>query len=318
MKKLYINDLKSGDLVNNYFIIAEKHISKKKDGNSFLNITLSDKSGTIKAVMWDNADETNLKTEKGSPYKVSGTVSEYRNSLQFIINKIEKTDPEDIDYSDFLPSTKHNTDDMFDRLLNILQSVNEPNLKLLLNSFFTDKVFIKSFKLAPAAKHMHHAYLGGLLEHSLSTAMLADKIATHYKGINRDLLITGAILHDIGKITEFEYTTNIDYSDKGRLFGHIILGVEMISDKISNIKSFPDELEKLLKHMIISHHGLREFGSPETPKSLEAVLLNMVDDIDAKITGIRQFVDNHKEDGSSWTPYHRPLERFFYKGRHNL
>ncbi len=315
MKKKMITDLKSGDIVNDNFIIAEKSISKKKDGNSFLNITLSDKTGTIKAVMWDNADETNLKIQKGTPYKVSGNVSEYRNSLQFIIKKIEEINPQDLDYSDFLPSTQHNTDDMFDRLLIILQSVNEPNLKLLLNSFFTDEIFIKNFKLAPAAKHMHHAYLGGLLEHSLSTAILADKISGHYKGINRDLMITGAILHDIGKITEFEYTTHIDYSDKGRLFGHIVLGVEMITDKINNIKSFPNELEMLLKHMIISHHGVREFGSPETPKSLEAVLLNMIDDIDAKITGIRQFIDNNTEDNSSWTPFNRPLERFFYKGR---
>jgi 3'-5' exoribonuclease len=182
----------------------------------------------------------------------------------------------------------------------------------LLYLFFNDENLKEKFKKAPAGKKMHHAYLGGLLEHSLSVGLLADKIAGHYKGIDVDILKTGAILHDIGKIEEFNYRLFIDYSDSGRLLNHIIIGAEMVSDKIKAIPDFPEEKALLLKHMIISHHGTREFGSPEPPKTIEAVLLNYLDEIDSKVVGIRDFMAN-KGTVSGWTPYHRMYARYFYK-----
>ena len=177
--------------------------------------------------------------------------------------------------------------------------------------------FVEKFKKAPAAKIMHHAYIGGLLEHTLSMCFLADKIAGHYSGLDRDLLIAGTILHDIGKIREFEYELSIDYSDEGRLLSHIVIGLGMIDEKIKGIKEFPDNLALLLRHMIVSHHGARDFGSPEPPKTIEAVLLNYIDEIDSKVSGIREFMASD-ETGGNWTKYHKILERHFYTGGNGI
>jgi 3'-5' exoribonuclease len=184
----------------------------------------------------------------------------------------------------------------------------------LFSAFWADGDFVASFKRAPAAKYMHHAYLGGLLEHCLSMASLAEKLARHYSGIDADLLVAGAVLHDIGKIREFDCGVQIDYSDEGRLVSHIVIGVEMLNEKLRTLPSISPERAHLLKHMIISHHGVREFGSPEPPKTIEAVLLNYIDEIDAKVNGIRQFMAREDPD-ASWTSYHRLLGRHFYTGK---
>jgi 3'-5' exoribonuclease len=174
---------------------------------------------------------------------------------------------------------------------------------------------VRDFKRAPAAKNMHHAYLGGLLVHTVSMVFLADKIAEHYRGggIDRDLLIAGTILHDIGKLREFEYKYKIDYSDEGRLLSHIVIGLKMIDEKLDKLQNFPKNLEILLKHLVVSHHGSREFGSPEVPKTIEAVLLNYVDEIDSKVNGIRDFIAQ-ENSGENWTSYHKMLGRHFYTG----
>ena len=187
-------------------------------------------------------------------------------------------------------------------------------LRELFEAFWHDEKFVNQFIHAPAAKQMHHAYIGGLLEHTLSMALLVDKIAGHYGGIDRDLLLAGAILHDIGKIREFEYNSKIDYSDEGRLVNHIVIGIQLIEEKLGVLNDFPKEHAILLKHMIISHHGSREFGSPEPPKTIEAVLLNYIDEIDSKVNGIRDYMAA-EDPNETWTSYHRLLERHFYKGK---
>jgi 3'-5' exoribonuclease len=179
--------------------------------------------------------------------------------------------------------------------------------------FWSDPELTARFKRAPAAKMMHHAYIGGLLEHCLSMALLADKVARHYSGVDRDRLMVGAVLHDIGKVREFDYRHRIDYSDEGRLVGHIAIGLEMIDEKIRMVKDFPEEERRLLKHMIVSHHGQQEYGSPEPPKTVEAVLLHYIDEIDSKVNGIREFIAAQSEE-EPWTPYHRVLGRHFYRG----
>jgi 3'-5' exoribonuclease len=219
-----------------------------------------------------------------------------------------------IDPSDFLPQTSRDIEGMFKRLVKRMDSITTDYLKALIDAFFKDKEFVNKFKTAPAAKKMHHAYIGGLLEHTLSMTSLADKIAGHYSGIDRDLLIAGAILHDIGKVDEFEYQFKIDYSDKGRLLNHIVIGLKMVDEKLSEIKHFPEDQMLLLKHLIVSHHGTREFGSPEPPKTIEAVLLNYIDEIDSKVNAIRDFIASEDPD-ETWTSYHRLLERHFYKGK---
>jgi len=187
-------------------------------------------------------------------------------------------------------------------------------IRRLIQSFWNDAEFVKRFKAAPAAKKMHHAYIGGLLEHTLSMTLLAEKLAGHYSGIDMDLLFAGILFHDVGKIREFEYQYRIDYTDEGRLLSHIVIGLEMLEDKIRAIEGFPDHTAVLLKHLVVSHHGTREFGSPELPKTIEAVLLNYIDEIDSKVNGIRSFM-SAESSSESWTPYHRLLGRHFYIGK---
>jgi 3'-5' exoribonuclease len=316
MKKQFIADIKAGDWVDDIFVLSEKILSQKRDGDNFLNVTISDKTGTLKGVVWDNVNQIATSITSGDFVYVNGSVSEYKGTLQVVIKKMEPFPTDRINPSDFLPKTSRNIEEMFERLVKRANSITTDYLKALINAFFKDREFVNKFKTAPAAKKMHHAYIGGLLEHTVSMASLANKIAGHYGGVNRDLLITGAILHDIGKIDEFDYQSKIDYSDKGRLLNHIVIGIKMVDDKLSGINNFPEDQMLLLKHMIVSHHGTREFGSPEPPKTIEAVLLNYIDEIDSKVNAIRDFIASEDPD-ETWTSYHRLLERHFYKGKRN-
>jgi 3'-5' exoribonuclease len=316
MKKYFITDIKAGDLVDDIFVLSEKNLAQKKDGNNFLNVTLSDKTGTIKGVVWDNVDQITAGVNSGDFVYVKGNVNEYKEALQLVIKNMETFSANEINPADFLPMTPRNIESMFERLVKITASVKPDYLNQLIQAFWNDREFVREFKTAPAAKKMHHAYIGGLLEHTLSMVSLAEKVAGHYGGIDRDLLIAGALLHDIGKTKEFEYQFKIDYTDQGRLLNHIVIGIEMIDEKLSGIKGFPEDQLVLLKHMIVSHHGTREFGSPEPPKTIEAVILNYIDEIDSKVNGIRDFMA--KEDPNEpWTSYHRVLDRHFYKGKHS-
>jgi len=315
MKKLFVNTIKAGDAIDEVFVLAEKFLSRKKDGNNFLNVTLSDKTGRIKGVVWDNVDDVGLNVSSGNFVQVKANVSEYRDTLQLVIKSMIACPVESVDPADFLPVTALNVDDLFERLVKKTESLQNDHLKQLFNAFWEDKAFVRDFKRAPAAKNMHHAYIGGLLVHTVSMVFLADKIAEHYRGgaIDRDLLIAGAILHDVGKLREFEYQYKIDYSDEGRLLSHIVIGLKMIDEKLDKLQNFPKDLEILLKHLVVSHHGSREFGSPEVPKTIEAVLLNYVDEIDSKVNGIRDFIAQ-EDTGENWTSYHKLLGRHFYTG----
>ena len=315
MKKQFVNMIKPGDTVDEVFVLAEKILSQKKDGNNFLNLTLSDKTGRIKGVVWDNVDDINLKVVSGNFVRIKANVSEYRDTLQLVIKSMEVCSIESVDPDDFLPVTALNVDDLFDRLMKKTEAMQNDHLRQLFNAFWDDKDFVRDFKRAPAAKNMHHAYLGGLLVHTVSMVFLAEKIAEHYRGgsIDRELLMAGAILHDIGKIREFEYLYKIDYSDEGRLLSHIVIGLQMIDEKLEKLQNFPKKMEVLLKHLVVSHHGSREFGSPEIPKTIEAFLLNYVDEIDSKVNGIRDFI-SQEDSVENWTSYHKLLGRHFYIG----
>jgi 3'-5' exoribonuclease len=304
-------------VVDDIFVLSEKVLSQKRDGNNFLNITLSDKTGMIKGVVWDKVDRITAGITSGDFVHVVGGVGEYRGALQVVIKKMAPIPADRVDPSDFLPQTSRDIEGMFDRLSKITDSIKTEYLKRLVEAFWKDEAFVRKFKTAPAAKKMHHAYIGGLLEHTVSMVSLADKIAGHYSGVDRDLLLVGAIFHDIGKIDEFEYQFRIDYSDKGRLLNHIVIGLKMVDEKLSKIEQFPEDQALLLKHMIVSHHGAREFGSPEPPKIIEAVLLNYIDEIDSKVNGIRDFMAAEDAD-ETWTSYHRILERHFYKGKKSV
>lgn len=312
MKKQFIKFIKSGDFLDDIFVLSEKNLSQKKNGENFLNVLLSDKTGNLKGVVWDNVDQINAGLSSGCFVHVKGNVNEYRGNLQLVIKKMSEISAGGVDQTDFIPITNRNIDNMLDRLLKITASIETGYIRKLLEAFWNDAEFMVKFKKAPAAKKMHHAYIGGLVEHTLSMALLAEKIAGHYSGVNNDLFLAGAILHDIGKIREFDYRFKIDYSDEGRLLGHIVIGLQMIDDKLKEIKDFPENQAFLLRHMIVSHHGLREFGSPELPKTVEAVLLNYIDEIDSKVFGIRDFIAS-EDPNETWTSYHKVFGRHFYK-----
>ncbi|HID30761.1 MAG TPA: HD domain-containing protein [Desulfobacterales bacterium] len=313
LKKTFVNIIEPGQTVDDIFVARDKQLAYKKDGAPYLTLSLVDRSGAMKAVAWDNVHAMSKAFASGDYIRVKGSVVEYRDALQLVVRHLERREASEIDTRDFLPATERDVDRMIDQLIQISQTVENKHLSRLLAAFLDDREFVGLFKIAPAAKKMHHAYLGGLLEHTLSIARLIQAIAGHYKGIDQDLLLTGGILHDIGKIYEFSYETHIDYSDEGRLLNHIVIGVEMLERKIAGLSDFPRDLALVLKHMIVSHHGTRDFGSPEPPKTLEAIILYYMDELDAKVTGIRAFMEAEDPE-AAWTSYHRVFERFFYKG----
>ncbi|RJQ86183.1 MAG: HD domain-containing protein [Desulfobacteraceae bacterium] len=312
LKKKFVADIAAGDSIEEVFVLAEKNSALRRDGKPFLTVVLADKSGQIKGVVWDNV-EMALCAAAGDFVQVHATANEYRGALQLVVRSLTAVPAASIIPADYLPVTTRDVELMFNRLRALSETITAPYLKALLGAFWNDAELVQQFKCAPAAKTMHHAYVGGLLEHTLSMALLVDKIGGHYSGVDRDMLLVGAVLHDIGKVRELSYTHRIDYTDEGRLLSHIVIGVEMVDAKIRTIEGFPQNLAAMVKHMIISHHGVREFGSPEPPKTIEAVLLNYIDEIDARVNAIREFIAA-EQTGSPWTSYHRLLERHFYKG----
>jgi len=243
---------------------------------------------------------------------VKGKATSFQEHLQLNITHIERLAEETIVLSDFFPMAEKDINEMFQALTQISQEIKDQHLSRLLNLFWKDETFIERFKMAPASTWLHHTYLGGLLDHTLSLVRLVIKNANHYNGLNLDLLITASILHDLGKVDELSYRRTFDYSDEGRLLGHIILGLEKVEDKIRQVADFPKELSTLLKHLLLSHHGQYIWGSPKRPMTLEAVMLHYLDDMDAKINGIQQFLKKQPPDGSRWSGYHRIFEQYFY------
>jgi len=314
-KEIYLKDIKQGDRVASTFLAAEKNMAFSIKGAPYLNVRLKDKTGELDGKIWDNAMEFDQQFKKGDIIYIEGKAANFKNSIQISIVKVQKSAWEDIDPSDYLPAVKGDIDVMFNDLLAFIENIETQPLQKLLHSFFQHEKTAELFKKAPAAKGFHHIYLGGLLEHTLSVVRLLEKVATHYPDLKKDMLITGGMLHDIGKIYEFSYDTIIDYSNEGRLIGHIVLGVQMLDKEIAAIADFPPQTAMELRHIILSHHGEFEFGSPKRPKTLEALVVHYIDDLDAKFNAFQTFMaDSHNGD-SGWTTYNRFLERFLYKGK---
>jgi len=313
MKKVFIKEINENDKVKSIFLVKRKSISFTKAGTPYLNLTLIDKTGEVNGKVWEKAEKLAKIFQKDDFIKIKSTAVTYQNSLQLNISSIIPLSPSEIDITNFLPQAKNDIEQTFLKLKAIIEEVSNAHLKKLLDLFIADDQLIRLFKLAPAAKKMHHVYLGGLLEHTLSLSNLILQISKHYEGLNVDLLLTGGILHDIGKIHELTYSRSFDYSDSGRLIGHITLGVEMINEKIRLIPDFPQELAVELRHLIISHHGEYQYGSPKRPKTLEALILYYLDDLDAKVEEIQSFIQREEENQSKCAGYHQMLERYIYK-----
>lgn len=249
---------------------------------------------------------------------VSGQAQAYKGVVQLRIDNLKRVDESEVDFSQFVPSTTGDVKLMAKEVMKIAGSLENPFLKELLLSIFGQRSLMADFQKAPAAKAMHHAYIGGLLEHTLAVARLAEQACSLYPSLDRSLLLAGALLHDIGKLTEFDFASfPFDYSDKGRLVGHMVLGIEMIQEKIDAISGFPEELATQLKHLILSHHGRHEFGSPALPMMAEAFVLNFIDDLDAKMNYMDRLSQKVDGEGYQWSEYQRNLERFLFVKGHS-
>ncbi|NVN99339.1 MAG: HD domain-containing protein [Geobacteraceae bacterium] len=315
MRKVFVKDIKDRDQLREVFLVKEKITAMAKNGKPYMNLKLMDKSGDVDAKIWDNVDEISGRFEKNDFLELSAKASVYLGKMQLVISDLRKVPEEDVELADFLPQTERNIKEMEGELAALIGTVANDWLKKLLECFFTDPDIMGLYRVAPAAKGMHHVYIGGLLEHSLAVCALVDSVVPLYKGLNRDLLIAGALLHDIGKVREMKFFRSFDYSDEGKLIGHITIGVEMIHERVCKIDGFPPELAMHLKHLILSHHGQYEYGSPKRPKTLEATILNYLDDLDSKINGIRTHINKENELQGNWTSYHRLYDRYFYVDR---
>ncbi|MEA2014473.1 MAG: HD domain-containing protein [Thermodesulfobacteriota bacterium] len=313
-KNIYVKDINAGDRVSDIFLVTEKNMAISQKGNPYLNLKLRDITGAIDGRVWDRAAEMNNIFQTGDIIHIQSNAVSFRDVIQLSISKISVINDPAVSPADYLPSTKSDISEMFESLMSIIGTIGNPHLKALLELIFEDEEIADSFQKAPAAKGFHHAYIGGLLEHTLSVTQLLDLVADHYQQANRDLIITGGILHDIGKIYELSFKGSMNYTDEGRLIGHIVIAVELVDKKTASIEGFPSQLALELRHILLSHHGTLEYGSPKRPKTIEALIVNFIDDLDAKMNAFSGFI-NVSVNESNWTPYHRLLERFLYKGQ---
>jgi 3'-5' exoribonuclease len=313
MKSPYIADLQPNQIATGVFLVSFKDIRTKKTGEPFLNLTLCDRTGDVDAKMWDNADKVMDTFERNDFVRVKGLPQVFQNRLQFTVHTLVRVSESDVDYTDYFPASERNAGEMFAELLGIVGSIQNAHLKALLEAVFADESIARRFQQAPAAKTIHHAWLGGLLEHVLSLCNLARTVGPHYPFVDTDLLLTGAILHDIGKIEELSWERGFSYTDSGQLIGHIVQGLRIIDEKARAVPGFPPRLKTLLDHMIVAHHGELEFGSPKVPLFAEALLLHFLDNLDSKLDAIRRATLKDRQIEGTWSSLVPGLDRYVLK-----
>lgn len=315
MKSRYISDLREGDTVVDVFLIATRQCANTRTGDPYLRFTLADKTGNITAIKW-NASQSEIDLASAADYvEARGRVSDYQGQLQIKLDAINKPSGK-VEPGDFLAVTTRDIDQMFAELQDILSNVTNPQLKLLLKAFFEDKRTCDMFKEAPAAVRVHHAYIGGLLEHTLNVVKSSDALAQLYPEVDRDILLTAAALHDIGKIQEYEWSTAFRFTEAGHFIGHVVGGAMMVKAAADRIEGFDSLLSLAVQHAILSHHGHKEFGSPKQPKSIEAMIVHVADELDADIAMYRNALEDSaaENDWSLFTKKHFFLDRPLFKG----
>jgi 3'-5' exoribonuclease len=311
MKEFFISDCPQQEnrIVTSSFVVASKQVKAKKNGEPYLALILADRTGQIEAKMWDNVEEFIDVFEQDDFLKIKGLVNKYKNRFQLTIHKLRRMEEGDIDFPDYLPKTKKDIGELWRTLTEFVATFQNPHLKALVELFMADAEIAERYRNAPAAKTLHHAYIGGLLDHVVSLFHSCDLICRNYPQVNRDLLLTGAFLHDIGKIQELAYNRAFSYTTRGQLLGHMIIELEMLQTKLAKLPDFPPELKTLLEHLIISHHGQYDFGSPKLPMFPEALMLHYLDDLDSKMEAIRAHFEREAELEGPWTSYNASLGR---------
>lgn len=313
--KTYIEDIREGEEVVSVFLGDEIRLGQTRGGKPFVGLKLKDRTGRMEARVWDEAEAFFNTFKNGDVLRVRAAAESFQGQTQLKILKAQPVDPAEVDPADFVAASPFDVDTMFADLADTVAHIQNADLRGLMEDILNDPGLAGPLKKAPAAKRFHHAYAGGLLEHTLAVAKSAVALGALYPVLNTDLLVVGAMIHDLGKIREFQLGLAGDYTDEGRLLGHLVLGVEMLEEKLAGRPDFPAELGLLLKHLIVSHHGEYELGSPKKPKILEALALHHLDDLDAKMNGIGGFVARHADEETGWTDYNRLMERFFYRPR---
>ena len=322
LKTQFVRDLKDKDQVQNPFLVKTSSVGLDKNSKPFMNLILMDKTGEVEARVWDDLSRHGGQVNADAFIWVEGKVQLYQGRRQVVVKSIQILREDEVELNEFLVEARLNAETLYKELLQFVHSMKDPFYKALAESVLIDDAEIVSkIKRAPAAKSVHHAYPVGLLEHMLSVTGLLDKISSHYGSfLDRDLMFLGGFFHDIGKIWELSYDRVVDYTDEGKLIGHLVMGVELVERKINVLEAqvgrlpgaFPLEKRLLIKHVILAHHGQYEYGSPKRPKCLEALLVHYVDDLDSKVNSIRMFVEKD-ESASRWTGLNKQYERYFYK-----
>ena len=311
MKEFFISECSQQEnkIVTSSFVVASKQVKAKKNGEPYLALILADRTGQIEAKMWDNVDDFILSFEQDDFLKIKGLINKYKNRFQLTIHKLRRMEEGEIDFADYLPKTTKDIGELWQTLAEFVATFQNPHLKALVELFMADAEIAERYRNAPAAKTLHHAYIGGLLDHVVSLFCSCDLICRNYPQVNRDLLLTGAFLHDIGKLQELTYNRAFSYTTRGQLLGHMIIELEMLQAKLAKLPDFPAELKTLLEHMMISHHGQYEFGSPKLPMFPEALMLHYLDDLDSKMEAMRAHFEREAELEGPWTSYNASLGR---------
>ncbi|MFN0197742.1 MAG: 3'-5' exoribonuclease YhaM family protein [Planctomycetaceae bacterium] len=322
MTRQFVNELTDAQPVDEIYLLSDKQLRANRNASLYLSVDLRDRTGLINARMWNVTEESVAHIHLGDLVRVRGKVQLFQGTLQLILNYINSIERDGYDLEEFLPQSSRNTDQQLQQLREILLSIDDVMLRTLMECFLADEQILHGLSQAPAGVKTHHAYHGGLLEHVVNILQASQRIADLYPQINHNVLLVGIFLHDIGKIRELDYTSGFVYTDAGQLLGHLILGIEMLNDKIAEVEKqlgteFPTELALRLKHMILSHHGSYEFGSPKLPMTPEAIALHHLDNLDAKVHEFSQTITEDPNPQSHWTPFSNRLDRKLFKGSKN-
>lgn len=320
MARRFINQLGEHENVEQVYQVTDKQLRTNRNGNLYLQVRLADRSGSVTAMLWNASDQVYAGFENGEYVRIQATTQFYNGALQMIAQRIERVDPTTVDEADFETLGSVEVDRMASRLSEMLRGVKNFHLRCLAECFLMDEAFMAKFTRAPAGVKNHHAYHSGLLEHVLSLMELSAVIAPLYPNLDGELLLLGAFLHDIGKVDELTYERDLGYSDEGQLIGHLVIAVEMLDAKIQESQSlssepFPAQLRLVLKHMILSHHGEYEYGSPKLPMTPEAMALHYLDNMDAKLQLFGTLIEGDANTDSNWTPYQPNLGRKLFKAK---
>ncbi len=319
MSRHYVNTLSDGDTIEEVYLLADKQLRSNRNAELYLLTQLRDRTGQISGLLWNVKEDAAAMLTVGQFVSVRGKVQLYQGNLQFILNRITPEEGEDFNLSEFIPGTTIETDRLLTRLSEILLSLSDRRLRTLMEMFLGDRSLMDGLVRCPAGVRLHHAYHGGLLEHIVNLLETANRVVDLYPTVNRDLLLVGVFLHDLGKVRELGFDTTFVYTDEGQLIGHIVIGVEMLNEKVAQTEQaigegLPDEMVLRIKHMILSHHGAYEYGSPKLPMTPEAIFLHHLDNLDAKVNEFNSLITGDPNTDSHWTPFNGNLGRKLFKG----